>query len=303
MSATPSVSPQVTPASVPARPRRIALTGGSGGIGAVIARELIAAGHVVHNFDLTKPAVPGIHTVTIDVTDFGDVVSGLNGYDAIVHLAAISSPGRGSGNRIFQVNTQSAFNILEAASILGIRHVVLASSINAMGMTFNVKPCVHYLPVDEAHPCGPDEAYGLSKLIGETIADGFARRFPGMTISSLRFPMVAMPEFYRGSGRDAQFWRKCLWAFCDAREAARAVRLGLDATWCGHEVFLLSADHTPSPVPSAELAAQWYPDVPLRAPLEGHASLVSSAKAERLLGWKHERTFAGCVAEFAAPTA
>ncbi|MCB1103192.1 MAG: NAD(P)-dependent oxidoreductase [Opitutaceae bacterium] len=297
MPATPSAPSQETPASVPARPRRIALTGGSGGIGAVIAKELIAAGHVVHNFDQTKLAMPGIHTVIIDVANFGDLISGLKSYDAIVHLAAISAPGRGSSNRIFQVNTQSTFNVLEAASILGIRHVVLASSLNAMGMTFNLKPCVHYLPLDEDHPCEPDEAYGLSKLVGETVADGFARRFPEMTICSLRFPMVVMPDFYRKSGRDEQFWKRALWSFCDAREAARAVRLGLDATWRGHEVFLLAADHTPSPVPSAELAAQWYPDVPLRSPLPGHAAFVSAAKAERMLGWKHERTFEAAMRE------
>lgn len=299
MPVTPSASLQVAPESASDRPKRIALTGGSGGIGVVIARELIAAGYVVHNFDQTKLAVPGIHTVILDVTNFGDVVSGLKGYDAIVHLAAISAPGRGSSNRIFQVNTQSTFNVLEAASILGIRNVVLASSINAMGMTFNLKPCVHYFPLDEEHPCEPDEAYGLSKLIGETVADGFARRFPEMTICSLRFPMVVMPDFYRNSARDEQFWKRALWAFCDAGEAARAVRLGLEAKWQGHEVFLLAADHTPSSVPSSELAAQWYPDVPMRAPLPGHAAFVSAAKAERLLGWKHERTFAGGVAEFA----
>lgn len=278
-------------------PRRIALTGGSGGIGAVIAQELIAAGHIVHNFDQTKLAVPGIHTINVDVTNFGDVVSGLKSYDGIVHLAAISAPGRGSSNRIFQVNTQSTFNVLEAASILGIRNVVLASSINAMGMTFNLKPCVNYIPLDEDHPCEPDEAYGLSKLVGETVADGFARRFPDMTICSLRFPMVAMPDFYRNSGRDEQFWKRALWAFCDGREAARAVRLGLEAKWQGHEVFLIAADHTPSQVPSVELAARWYPDVPIRTPLTGHAAFVSAAKAERMLGWKHERTFKAAMRE------
>jgi nucleoside-diphosphate-sugar epimerase len=303
MPATSSVPSQETPASVPTRPRRIALTGGSGGIGAVIAKELIAAGHVVHNFDQTKLAVPGIHTVIIDVTNFGDLISGLKSYDAIVHLAAISAPGRGSSNRIFQVNTQSTFNVLEAASILGIRNVVLASSINALGTTFNLEPCLHYFPLDEAHPCGPDEAYGLSKLVGETMADCFARRFPDMTICSLRFPMVVMPDFYRKSGRDEQFWKRALWAFCDGREAARAVRLGIEAKWQGHEVFMLAADHTPSQVPSAELAAQWYPEVPVTAPLNGCAAFVSTAKAERLLGWKHERTFAEAMAEFAAPAA
>jgi len=263
----------------------------------MVARELLAAGHVVHNFDQVKCTVSGIHTIPLDVTNFGDVVSAFRGYDGIVHLAAISAPNRAPNNRIFRDNTQSTFNVLEAASILGIRHVVLTSSINAMGLVFNLKPCVHYFPVDEDHPCAPDEAYGLSKLVGEIVADGFARRYPEMTICSLRFPVIVMPQYYRSADCDVEFWRKNLWTYCDSREAGRAACLSLEAKWRGHEVFFITADHSPSPEPSVKIAAQWYPDVPFKRPLEGNAPLVSSDKALRLLGWRHERTFEQCIAE------
>lgn len=38
-----------------------------------------------------------------------------------------------------------------------------ASSINAMGAIFNKEVYVDYFPVDEKHPCRPDEGYGVSK--------------------------------------------------------------------------------------------------------------------------------------------
>ena len=45
-------------------------------------------------------------------------------------------------------------------------------------------------------------------------------------------------------------------------------------------------------VPSLELAARFFPDVPIRGDLSGHRSFFSSAKAEKLLGWKHNESVA-----------
>jgi nucleoside-diphosphate-sugar epimerase len=270
---------------------RIAVTGGSGTIGNFTVRELQQSGHEVRNFDAIRPSGAGVSTSRVDVTNLGDLVSCLNGYEAIVHLAAIVAPGRTSNNEIFRVNAQSTFNVLEAASILGIKHVVLASSINAVGMHFNVEPRFQYLPLDEDHCCGPDEAYGLSKRVGEITADGFALRFPDMTISSLRYPAVITPERYPLLEREADHRHKILWAWADVREIARANRLAVETTRPGHEVYFLTADHTMSMTPSMELVAQWFPGIDVRAEITGCGALISSRKAAELLRWKHERDF------------
>lgn len=277
---------------------RIAVTGGSGEIGGFILRELRDAGCKVTNFDITRSTEPGIHTVQLDAANFGDVVSCLRGYDGIVHLAAVSRPGIMAGHRMFATNTQSTFNILEAAATLRINRIVLASSLNAVGMAFNLRTQVDYLPLDEAHPCRPDEPYGLSKLLGERTAGGFARRYPDMAISSLRLPAVMTPGAFKRFDPAAAYLPRSLWAYADVRAVARAFRLALQVPWRGHEVFMITAEDTASERPSRELAAQHYPGVEIRAALEGTAAMISAEKARHLLGWRHERSFATCLREF-----
>ena len=51
-----------------------------------------------------------------------------------------------------------------------------------------------------------------------------------------------------------------------------------------HEVFLINGDDTCSREPTAELIARHYPGVPLKAPLEGHATAWSHERATRAAG-------------------
>src|SRR5436309_2733878 len=76
---------------------------------------------------------------------------------------------------------------LAAGGLLKVPKLVLASSINAIGMAYsneNVPPL--YFPVDEEHPTRAEDSYSLSKWVGEQVADGFARRRP-VQIASFRF--------------------------------------------------------------------------------------------------------------------
>lgn len=72
-----------------------------------------------------------------------------------------------------------SWNALNVAADLGIDRVALASSVNAIGMgmscshsvprrmltraVFSKRPRFDYLPVDEAHPYYPEDAYSISK--------------------------------------------------------------------------------------------------------------------------------------------
>lgn len=78
-----------------------------------------------------------------------------------------------------------------------------------------------YLPLDENHPSRPHDPYGLSKLVGEQIADSLALLHADMTISSLRFPGVVFDRSYesvRERWQDPGARAKTSWAYIDARD-------------------------------------------------------------------------------------
>jgi nucleoside-diphosphate-sugar epimerase len=80
----------------------------------------------------------------------------------------------------------------EPPTALSINRIVYASSVSVLGFPSFVQPlAASYGPIDEAHPLLPEDAYALSKRIGEEVADGFA---PGrLTVVSLRLPRIHTP--------------------------------------------------------------------------------------------------------------
>lgn len=57
-----------------------------------------------------------------------------------------------------------SWNVLRACAELGINRVAQASSVNVLTMVFSNECRFHYFPIDEDHPCEPDEPYGISKV-------------------------------------------------------------------------------------------------------------------------------------------
>jgi nucleoside-diphosphate-sugar epimerase len=213
----------------------------------------------------------------------------------VVHLAAITHPGTDPDQVVFGTNVMSTWYVLQAAELLQIPKLVLASSINAMGMAYNrqnVPP--QYLPVDEEHPTRAEDSYSLSKWAGEQIADGFARRRP-VQIASFRFHALWDTREGRGSRRsppdDPGRAVKDLWGYTDLTDAARATRLALEGDWPGHEVFFITAADTYLALPTREAAERVLPGVPLRTELPGYTSAFDCTKAERFFGWRAERSW------------
>ncbi|MBI4219999.1 MAG: NAD-dependent epimerase/dehydratase family protein [Chloroflexi bacterium] len=294
-------STMTSPAAEPVRSRpagltRIVVTGGSGRLGQYVVPELIRAGYQVVNADRTPGPVLDAPFMRIDVTDFGDVVAALAGADAVIHLAAIPSPTQDPEHRVFALNMRADWNILEAAQIHGVRKLVMASSINAVGAVFSkslVPPL--YFPIDEEHPTRAEDAYSQSKWLGEELARGFCRR-RDVQIASMRFHGLwdhaqqrahkANPHTDPG-GRPAMHF----WGWLDRWDAARACRMAIERDWVGHKAFFLNAADTTLTIPTEDAIRRVYPGVPLRKPLPGYAAAIDLSHAERVLGWRPERTW------------
>ena len=104
--------------------------------------------------------------------DFGALKAQMQGCEAVVHLAAFRGPGMAPGQAVFHVNVAGTFNVYEAAAQAGIKRVVQASSINAIGCGWSIDE-IHpqYFPIDEDHPRITNDPYSFSKQMVEDIAD------------------------------------------------------------------------------------------------------------------------------------
>ena len=69
---------------------------------------------------------------------------------------------------------------------------------------------------------------------------------------------------------------------------ARAFLRALTADFGGHEVFYIAAPRTVLDTASSQLRQEHYPDVPVRRALVGNEGFFDCAKAERVLGWRHD---------------
>jgi nucleoside-diphosphate-sugar epimerase len=129
------------------------------------------------------------------------------------------------------------------------------------------------------------------------MARQFCRWEPELTMVGLRFSNVmdeadyaAVPAF----DTDPQLRRWNLWGYIDGRDGAQAVRRALE--YCsrgpgGVDVFVIANADTVMSRPSAELAAEVYPGVPLRRDLGEHETLLSIDKARRVLGYEPEHSW------------
>jgi nucleoside-diphosphate-sugar epimerase len=272
----------------------VVVTGGSGLAGRAVVEDLMEHGFDVVNVDLAPSQGPAQFR-RADLVDLGQVYGCLRDAEAVVHFAAIPRPTFDVPEVVFRTNVMSTFNVLEAASTLGINRVVYASSVSVLGFPFFVQPFApDYVPIDEAHPLKPQDAYALSKQIGEELADGFARR-GRLTVVSLRFPWIHTPRTFAEQvqplWKDPAAGASNLWSYVDSRDVAEAVRLGMTAEIVGHVACFVAASDSFMPIPSRMLVADHYPTTVIQDGLTDHASLLSSARAQALLGFRAKHSW------------
>jgi nucleoside-diphosphate-sugar epimerase len=287
--------------------KRVVVTGGSGLAGKWVVENLVEHGYEVMNLDRVPMAKRTARTLITDITDAGQVFNALASstapaefvddlepkpIDAIVHFAAIPRIMVTPDNEVFRINVMGTYNILDAASKLGIRKVIVASSETTYGVVFahrHRNP--QYFPLDEEYPVDPMDSYATSKVINEVTAKAFHAR-TGSDIYCFRIGNVLDPEDYAKFNKewlkDPGMRKRIAWSYIDGRDLANACRLGIEKDGLGFEVMNIAADDVSSDVPSAELIKRYYPDVPVKKKLGEFETLLSNEKLKRLLGWKQQ---------------
>lgn len=287
--------------------QNIVVTGGSGKAGRAVIRDLLDHGYRVLNVDTMAPAQPLCPFLKVDLTDYGQTIDALRAAagigdhpfrpfeaaDAVIHLAAIRAPDLAPEEVTFRNNMQSTYNVFSAATLLGLKRVVWASSETTLGLPFSrVQPAS--APITEEHPLLPESGYALSKVLAEEMARQMHRWNPGTSFIGLRISNVMEPEEYArfpSWQADAQIRKWNLWSYVDARDVAQACRLGLTAAFTGADHFIIAAADTVMTRPNQELMAEVFPTVPLAGGTGPHATLLSIDKARRVLGYAPQHSW------------
>ena len=160
------------------RPKlNLLVTGCTGRVGVAACADLLAAGHCVVGIDVREPE---------SNADYDFRLCDLNQEGALhPHLQNIDA---------------------------GVQHVVVASSINAIGYLFGTSSFeTDYLPIDEAHPKTTTDTYSFSKQVTEDIGAYLARR-EGITNACLHFRagLATLPELRQRIGSELRDTRT-LW--------------------------------------------------------------------------------------------
>lgn len=149
----------------------ILVTGGGGYVGCVVVRELMQSGlDIVALDNLSQGHVEAVssptHLVVGDLREPGALDRLFSEFPvrAVIHMAAETEVERSLANprQYFDVNVTGGLNLLNAMVRHGVNTIVFSSSAAVYGEPESV-------PIDEAHPKRPVNAYGESKLMFETI--------------------------------------------------------------------------------------------------------------------------------------
>lgn len=294
---------------------RILFTGGSGKAGHHVAPFLASQGHQVTNADVVPLGHDDVMDLRVDLTDAGQVYSTLAGlatydeldlpekpsYDAVVHFAAIPAILKESDATTYATNVTSTYNILEAATRLGIPKVVFASSETTYGVCFaqgERKPV--YVPVDEEHPTVPEDSYATSKVANEVTARSFQAR-SGIDVYGLRINNVIEPHEYAESFpaylEDPALRRRNIFAYIDVRDLGQMVQRCLETDGLGFEVFNVANADMSVAATTDEILERFYDGVERRKDMGRDETFYSIDKARRLLGFEPQHSWRDVLAD------
>jgi nucleoside-diphosphate-sugar epimerase len=143
---------------------KVLMTGHKGYIGSVMAPMFCEAGHTVVGLDsclfegcILGESPPEIPMLRVDLRDVER--TDLEGFDAVVHLAALSNDPLGNFNPecTFDINHRASVRLAKMAKEAGVPRFIYASSCSLYGVAGDA-------PVTEEADFNPVTAYGESKV-------------------------------------------------------------------------------------------------------------------------------------------
>ncbi len=144
--------------------KKIVLTGAAGRLGSYLREPLAKMCDTLVSTDIQdQPGTlyPGETYMQADLASFDAMMEVIEGAEMVIHMGAFVDEG--PFEQLLGPNFVGSYNVWEAAHRHGVRRVVYASSIHAVGMY----PKNEFIGTDVAHR--PDTFYGLAKCFTEDL--------------------------------------------------------------------------------------------------------------------------------------
>jgi nucleoside-diphosphate-sugar epimerase len=151
----------------------ILITGGSGFLGKRIVEEFLMADsplktgliRVLDTNDYKGTYGDQVEFIKGDIRDYDLLEKACEGIDIVIHAAAIIDWGTKSKDEVLAVNVGGTENVINACKKMGVKHLVVTSSLDAV---FTGKPLIH---IDETQPYPKTHAtiYCESKMLAEQV--------------------------------------------------------------------------------------------------------------------------------------
>jgi len=280
---------------------RIFITGNRGNLGKRIGKLAGLGGHDVFGYDISSDKAQ-------DIRDLDRLIKVMKAAqpEIVIHCAGIPHPKRGGLGAYLSVNVQGSANVFEAADHAGARRVVYLSSTGYYGCDGigHLEPA--YFPIDEAHPVaampgrftGKLSAYDQSKVMVEQalawygtqyVFEAVALRLAPANTKAWQYPgdytWRDYCEDYRVTGDN---WKRgCFFSNVHPDFAAKAALLAAEAKgpfW--YEPFNITDKYTHGSIDVIEFLEQEYPGVKRTKKIKAHDSLITPAKAMKVLKFK-----------------
>lgn len=209
----------------------ILITGAAGRLGTELRRGIAPLARKLRLADAAPitDLRPNEEALTFDLSDAKAAEAACQGVDAILHFGGV--PLERPWEQILQANIVGSYNIYEAARKAGVRRVVYASSVHAIGY--------HRIEdqIDASAPHRPDGLYGLSKCFVEDLGRLYWDKF-GIETAALRI-FSSFPE---------PADRRMLWSWLSFQDCIRLVTAALTAPRLGFTVSFGISDNAVKPV-------------------------------------------------------
>lgn len=233
------------------------VTGGTGHLGNVLVRELLAQGErvrvlVLPGEDTQSLSGLDVECVEGDILDRDSLASAMHGVDVVFHLAALVSITEDKAHLLKEVNVEGTRNVLDMVKQANIRQLIYTSSIHALERPPMGTSITEALDFDPQNPAGEYDRTKAeaSLLVKQAAADGLDTRIicPTGVVGPYDFRRSEMGELILGwMQKPVNVMVNGAFDFVDVRDVAKGQILARDKGERG-ETYILGGERIEMPL-------------------------------------------------------